>query len=621
MSQRLRHLRALKLLDITSQILGLRVFIPLHTLFQIAYLVVLGPCLKTYFFSRHRCVRDAVLRHSVRSWGQFHVLLSDVDVTLVIKEESSTEELKRLRADIEKLRACLLFLGEFEIYTHDEFYELGCIEMELGVVLKVINWVRKLSWITPDISLPYHSYKAQRSRTRLLKQLKIAFAGRFTEKLQSLIGNANSDFASDSETQAEALGYLRTYGALEAFPDLKTVLWCLPGVNTQWSDKEVGTNIYKSWMRSRFHRYEFLRACAKSRTDTENAKDLLAWASRMQEEEASLKEAARLKGDLKVFDVHGTRFQIWKMDQPDLNHLAADIESEWRFFFLHAPIPIEKSMQISIRLYPSAWQSNKTADRRQVKTHLGLVSSSLGERKLVFANQQILFFQTSRQFRSVRVYQNNSSADYIINFIHSSVGELMERNGFVRLHALGVSIGRLTKVYLAPQGAGKSYAAVRLLKAQNTFLLGDETVFEKAGHLFSYPVPIASCEKAASAPLLRQRNFLSKRKFLVEIPADRVSHALPLDRVKYVSTWPRPLSLLTWLIETTLGLGLPQMKEYVIRKDTVLVLPAIAFQRFCFAIRALREKRVDFISIKEFRETVCSPDLESGMLSQRRAPT
>lgn len=76
-------------------------------------------------------------------------------------------------------------------------------------------------------------------------------------------------------------------------------------------------------------------------------------------------------------------------------------------------------------------------------------------------------------------------------FIHSRVGELLDKKGIHRIHACSFSFENNIYVVMLPQGGGKSTLLMGLLKDERIKLISDDTpLCDRKGDILPFPIRI-----------------------------------------------------------------------------------------------------------------------------------
>lgn len=163
-------------------------------------------------------------------------------------------------------------------------------------------------------------------------------------------------------------------------------------------------------------------------------------------------------------------------------------------------------------------------------------------------------------------------------FILSRSGEEIEtRNRWLRLHALAFELEKEKVLVLSPSGVGKSFLSSQVLSAGGN-LLGDEIIWFDGKTFHGFPIRRALFQEDAEALHLPQgRTFHRKlfdQKILFPIPPENTQDRMenPMIfwgrqgghfRIRPLRWWEN----VTLFAHLVLGLGLPQMAEFLLRLD------------------------------------------------------
>lgn len=166
--------------------------------------------------------------------------------------------------------------------------------------------------------------------------------------------------------------------------------------------------------------------------------------------------------------------------------------------------------------------------------------------------------------------------------IHSRVGELLDKRGIHRIHALGICLKEKGVLCLLPQGAGKTTLALDLLKSDDIKLLSDDTTLMKRdGELLAFPLRIGvPADSVLDIPAEYLRSFQRRKygsKTLIDIDYFKdkiVSFAKPSiiligervfsDEAKIIKT-SKIKAIGPIVRDAVIGLGIAQMVEYFLR--------------------------------------------------------
>lgn len=101
--------------------------------------------------------------------------MSDVDLTLIPNVKSHLEIPKIARLT-RSLRKFFLFLGEFEIYTPQDFQRKTELELQISFIFETIRNTRKLRWLIneiPNCPSDFHKYKNTRAIRNTCRKLRL----------------------------------------------------------------------------------------------------------------------------------------------------------------------------------------------------------------------------------------------------------------------------------------------------------------------------------------------------------------------------------------------------------------------------------------------------------------
>lgn len=192
----------------------------------------------------------------------------------------------------------------------------------------------------------------------------------------------------------------------------------------------------------------------------------------------------------------------------------------------------------------------------------------------------------------------------------SRAGALLEREGYVRVHAAAFRHGDRGALFLAPSGGGKSSLVHRLLRADGVRVLGDDVaLLDRRGRIHPFPTSIGVRDPDGAEGLGVAHPFQRRfhgLKWVVDSRdlADRFAEdPAPLERIylgRWVSAPPsraRRASTREQLSalgrELVVGAGLPQVVELVIPRgvrDAPSQLPSL-LRRLGAAARVLAQAR------------------------------
>lgn len=108
------------------------------------YLSLFIPLLKKYLKRRHANLSDLVVRNSIFENNNFNAFLSDIDTTLILKEEGDCRELIK---DFLKIKRLFIMLDFPELYTEEEYKRLEDLKKKDAWKIIDLLWnIRKINW-------------------------------------------------------------------------------------------------------------------------------------------------------------------------------------------------------------------------------------------------------------------------------------------------------------------------------------------------------------------------------------------------------------------------------------------------------------------------------------------
>ena len=169
--------------------------------------------------------------------------------------------------------------------------------------------------------------------------------------------------------------------------------------------------------------------------------------------------------------------------------------------------------------------------------------------------------------------------------IHSRVGEMLDKEGLHRVHALGFSYRGKAVLALAPMGGGKTTLGMELLRHPGVRIFSDDSPLADSDGILS-PLPLRfgvlpSEESLRWVPNGLKRTFDRRRygrKILVDYGyfKDKISTPRKVDmifmlkkhdgipRIRRLGSLRAFFALFTSLV---VGHGIPQIREYILRPD------------------------------------------------------
>jgi hypothetical protein len=183
-------------------------------------------------------------------------------------------------------------------------------------------------------------------------------------------------------------------------------------------------------------------------------------------------------------------------------------------------------------------------------------------------------------------------------FLVSMICEKIEKkHPWLRIHGLGLTHPKGRVVFLAPSGGGKSFLAAQALQNRGQ-VLSDEILWTDGKRFFPFPLRIAlkkdSCETLRlTAERKFERKIFEPKHLFSLAPEDVGSPMTP--HILFMGSQGKAFTLkpadvfdrLEFYWSTAWGLGLPQMREFMIRGENLFWLPRLFLRRLSLGTRLL----------------------------------
>lgn len=185
------------------------------------YKYVLIPSITTLLKMRHPCLLDIVPRNSLLSIKNFEAFLSDIDLTLVVKDSFDTQDLIR---DFAKIKKLLVMLDMPEIYSFSEMEQLLFFKKQsYWKLIENLYKIRKISW----------SLESMKRNTSPINKIKQRRA--INNSLQAI--RKNYPHHSSDHYNLSDFKYLEDFVAID--DDYKSICYYSPFLGINLKDKFV----------------------------------------------------------------------------------------------------------------------------------------------------------------------------------------------------------------------------------------------------------------------------------------------------------------------------------------------------------------------------------------------
>lgn len=158
-----------------GRLLDRKALSPINSSVRFFYLRVFLPYLRRQFQKQFRD-GDLVARHSAKSGLRFNPFFSDLDLSVVLREEPTEEVSERIVQFFQRRKRFFPFLGEIEIFTEAESNRFQFLIDTAPAFFQIVRDIRKVRWLMGDEEAApsvYHHHKARRSLQVLCQKYEI----------------------------------------------------------------------------------------------------------------------------------------------------------------------------------------------------------------------------------------------------------------------------------------------------------------------------------------------------------------------------------------------------------------------------------------------------------------
>jgi len=243
------------------------------------------------------------------------------------------------------------------------------------------------------------------------------------------------------------------------------------------------------------------------------------------------------------------------------------------------------------------------------------------ERWVDYYNGEALVRWQKREDRGVLWTKNNEllhEVAYLI--ILARLGELLEEQGYHRVHALGLAAGGAGIMLLLPSGGGKTTLSMKAISLPQVKLLSDDLTLAKSdGTLIGFPVRIGVCGKPHNIDEKHLRYFQRREfdaKWLIDLNAfrDKLETTAParctligvrnLNAPARIVPAGRVSAFKAFFSGMVVGVGVPQLVELFLGLDW----QGLVFRIWLTARRLYAAVRLVFLTRSYFFELSRSPE-------------
>lgn len=257
------------------------------------------------------------------------------------------------------------------------------------------------------------------------------------------------------------------------------------------------------------------------------------------------------------------------------------------FSWFLTPGPASETVEIEAWLREPAW-SSAPAGRCVMVQPTCVVYEHGAARWVDYQGRALCRFSHAEEHGEIWSMDADLLYEVTYLFLLSRVGEIHDRRGLHRIHALGLSLEGRGVICMLPSGGGKTTLGLHALRNSRAHLLSDDTpLVTRSGALLAFPNRVGCVGKPEGIPDRYLRQFARRAhgdKWLIDIDAfaDRIDasaspHAVILGARQLsgpgrLEEIPRHQAAGELFRSIVVGLGLPQVVEYFLRFDPADVI-------------------------------------------------
>ncbi len=302
------------------------------------------------------------------------------------------------------------------------------------------------------------------------------------------------------------------------------------------------------------------------------------------------------------------------------------------FSFFRTPAVSAPQVQIRCHCRRPPWEDLPRGRVVLVQPHF-VAFSAAGQRWVDYQGQALVRWSFAAERGEVWGTDPGLLHEVLYLLVHSRVGELLDRRGLHRVHALSLQAGQRAVLCLLPSGGGKTTLGLGALGTPGVKLLSDDiALLDRDGQVLPFPLRVGCAEPPAGVDPRHLRRFHRRQhgaKWLVDIeafagrvgdgpvpPAALVLGQRQLGGAASLRPVARKAAAGPLLREMVVGLGLPQLVEYFLRLDLRDLGPKteLALSRLAAGARLL--SRVRTYRLRLGRDGAANAALLRGLLQE-----
>lgn len=277
-------------------------------------------------------------------------------------------------------------------------------------------------------------------------------------------------------------------------------------------------------------------------------------------------------------DVYGVSVSV-ECDSDDILEAAA------RDFSFFRVASLDGAPSISISCHLSKPPYDDLPQGAQVMVQPGFVAYKSGSERVVdYCGAAASRFDFDTESGDLWSADFDLLWEKLYLLIHSRVGELLDKRGLHRVHALGLSASGKAAICLLPSGGGKTTLGLSSLGIRGVKLISDDTpLVSRDGRVLPFPLRIGIGKKPEGVDERFLRRFKRREhgdKWLIDVEAFD-------GRIETSEVWPGAIVIGRRMLgrqsaiarlskrdaapelfrSAVAGLGLPQLVEYFLRAE------------------------------------------------------
>jgi len=304
------------------------------------------------------------------------------------------------------------------------------------------------------------------------------------------------------------------------------------------------------------------------------------------------------------FDFYGIRLTFNSEDE----ELATHIERDFRYFISQE----HRDIHITITAIKQTPPYDKIPELKgRVFSPLSVCYDDKDTRYIDYNGRALAVYDYHEESGQLYSLEADLLHEIAYLMILSRSGELLDKRGIHRIHALGISIDGRGLLCLLPTAGGKTTLALELLKHPEVTLLSDDTpLISREGQLLPFPLRMG-VERGISLDIperytreFRRREYPAKTLIDIDYFKDKIAKTSPAHFILIgerefsmkprLQTMNKAKAVPAFIWTAIVGVGLPQLVEYFVRLTAgdIFSKIKIVLSRALACLRIMRRAKV-----------------------------